>query len=399
VLAQLLSEESLDALQQMAGEMARAAVELAAGVGRRTGELCALSFSCLDYDTHVGDDDEQRSSPVLVHDMTKVGLTRCRLPIHDREAKIITAQQARVRAAFPATPTERLALFPRALKNPDGTKPVSASWLAWVMRRWVDALPRLDSPERDSRGLAVPFPRERIFPYAFRHSFAQRHADAGTPVDTLRELLGHRTIRVTLGYYRVTASRKRAAQDALGSLQIDAAGHLVRPGIGVLGSSEALREQVGRVAVPFGICTEPTNVAAEGSSCPFRHRCVGCEYFRTDPSYQPELEAYLAQLLADRERLTTTAPQLAEWARSDAVPSDGEIEAVRRLLRANGEVLAGFEPDDRERIDGAIATVRRDRAGLGASFPVEFRGLARQSRPSLFPTIERDAQRREAAGE
>ena len=41
-----------------------------------------------------------------------------------------------------------------------------------------------------------------MFPYAFRHSFAQRHADAGTPVDTLKELLGHDTVRTTLGYYR-----------------------------------------------------------------------------------------------------------------------------------------------------------------------------------------------------
>src|SRR6266702_3224319 len=39
-------------------------------------------------------------------------------------------------------------------------------------------------------GLPSPFPRELVIPYAFRHSFAQRHADAGTPVDTLKELLG-----------------------------------------------------------------------------------------------------------------------------------------------------------------------------------------------------------------
>jgi hypothetical protein len=59
---------------------------------------------------------------VLVHDMPKVGKHGCRLPIHDREATIITAQQARVRATFPDTPTDRLALFPRPLTNPDGTK-------------------------------------------------------------------------------------------------------------------------------------------------------------------------------------------------------------------------------------------------------------------------------------
>ena len=398
VMSQLLSEESLAQLEEMAGPIARAAVELAAGVGRRTSELCALSFTCLDYDSHVSDNGEQRASPVLVHDMPKVGAFSCRLPINDREARIISAQQARVRAAFPQTPPEHLVLFPRTLKNPDGTRPVSASWLAWVMRRWVDALDRLDGPERDATGLPVPYPRQRVFPYAFRHSFAQRHADAGTPVDTLKELLGHGTVRVTLTYYRVTARRKRAAQDALGPLQLDARGGRVRPGISELESSEALRDQVGQVAVPFGVCTEPTNVGAEGHSCPFRHRCVGCEYFRTDPSFQPELEGYLAQLLGDRERLAAAAPALAEWARADAVPSPEEIEAVRRLVRANTEVLAGCNAEERERIDAAIATVRKERAALATTFPVEFRGLARQPRPTLFPTIERAARLKEATG-
>ena len=150
--------------------------------------------------------------------MPKVVKTGCRLPVHDREAAIITAQQARVRAAFPDTPPERLVLFPRPLKNPDGTKPIAAAHLQRAMRAWVTALPRLDGPERGADGASLPFPRERVFPYAFRHSFAQRHADAGTPVDTLKELLGHDTVRTTLGYYRVTAKRKRAAQDRLGPL-------------------------------------------------------------------------------------------------------------------------------------------------------------------------------------
>ena len=70
------------------------------------------------------------------------------------------------------------------------------------MSAWVQALERLDGPARDRVGQPVPFPRERVIPYAFRHSFAQRHADAGTPVDTLKELLGHDTVRTTLGYYR-----------------------------------------------------------------------------------------------------------------------------------------------------------------------------------------------------
>ena len=53
------------------------------------------------------------------------------------------------------------------------------------MRAWVEALDRLDGPERDRAGNPVPFPRERVFPYAFRHSFAQRHADAARSSEDL----------------------------------------------------------------------------------------------------------------------------------------------------------------------------------------------------------------------
>jgi hypothetical protein len=216
-------------------------------------------------------------------------------------------------------------------------------------------------------------------------------------VDTLKELLGHDTVRTTLRYYRVTAKRKRAAQDALGPLQISADAQRVRPDGRALLPAEALREQVGQVAVPFGICTEPANVAANGRSCPFRHRCPGREYLRTDPSYQPELRAYLTQLLAGAERLAA-APELAEWARATAMPSPEEIETLRRLILANQEVLAGLGEQDRQRVQDAITTARRSRATLEAAFPAQFRGLARQASPSLFPTIDRSAERQARHG-
>src|SRR5207302_9039402 len=144
-----LSPDSLALLESRAGQTIRAAVELGAGTGRRTAELCSLRFTCLDYDIHVGEGGERRASPVLVHDMPKVGKTGCRLPVHQREADIISAQQQRVRASFPHTPIDRLVLFPRPLKNPEGTRPLGTAHLQRAMRAWVTALPRLDGPERD----------------------------------------------------------------------------------------------------------------------------------------------------------------------------------------------------------------------------------------------------------
>jgi hypothetical protein len=56
--------------------------------------------------------------------------------------------------------------------------------------------------------------------------------------------------------------------------------------------TERLREEIGRIPVPLGYCTEQHNVRALGAHCPFSHQCLGCEHFRTDPSHLPDLYAY-----------------------------------------------------------------------------------------------------------
>ena len=67
--------------------------------------------------------------------------------------------------------------------------------------------------------------------------------------------------------------------------------------------------------MPFGVCTEPTNVKAGGHACPYKYSCIGCGHFRSDASYLPELKSYLQQLLADRERILA-ATDVQEWARA-----------------------------------------------------------------------------------
>jgi hypothetical protein len=115
---------------------------------------------------------------------------------------------------------------------------------------------------------------------------------------------------------------------------VDRDGKRSRPLVARLLEAEATREAIGQVAVPFGVCTEPTNVKAHGQVCPFRHQCLGCTYFRSDPSFLPELRAYLTRLLADKERLRASLPELEDWAREAAVPSAEEIASLRQLTAA-----------------------------------------------------------------
>jgi integrase len=383
VLAQLLDEPALCLMERLQGPTARAAIELLAATGRRPSEICELGWDCLAYDTPVDEHGTQTRLPVLVHDMPKVARRGCRLPIDEATAQVIVAQKRSVAQRFPDTPPAQRVLLPRVSCNPGGRLAMKEIALARVIRRWVRALEAL----LDSDGHA--FARERVIAYSFRHSYAQRHADNGTPVDVLAELMGHANMNTTQGYYTVRDVRRRKAVQALAPLQIDRHGNQTRPVVEQLLESERLRRQVGQTAVPMGHCTEPSNVKAGGQACPYRYQCLGCEHFRTDPASQPELRDYLHKLLLDRERLAGAVPALADWARRDATPSEQEISALRALIRRNDELVDRLDPADRAAILDAIAVTRRVRAQLATKVPARLRTATRQPRPTLSPRAGR----------
>jgi hypothetical protein len=209
----------------------------------------------------------------------------------------------------------------------------------------------------------------RVIPYAYRHTYAQRHADAGVPIDVLAELLDHRNLNVTRRYYRIGEDRRRDAVDKVTARSFDRHGNRIWRDAAALLESEHARYAVGEVAVPYGTCTEPSNVRSGGGACPVRFRCVGCDHFRTDVSFLPDLTAYLDDLLRTRERLAAAIEGVDEWARADATPTGDEITRIRRLInRVRGDI-AGLTEPERTQIHDAVAVVRRHRAahtvGLG----------------------------------
>jgi hypothetical protein len=99
--------------------------------------------------------------------------------------------------------------------NPGGLIAMKEMALGRVIRRWVTALEVLVDVD------GHVFPRERVIAYAFRHSYAQRHADNGTPVDVLAELMGHANTNTTQGLLhrsrRPQTQSRRSARQGQGS--------------------------------------------------------------------------------------------------------------------------------------------------------------------------------------
>ena len=175
---------------------------------------------------------------------------------------MIVSQQARVAARFPATPTGELKLLPTDRRIPDGRHAITAFSLGLAHREWVDRLPALTTSE------GTPFDRRRVTLYAYRHSYAQRHADAGVPIDVLRELMDHRKLDTTTGYYRVGETRRRQAVERVATLVFDRRGNRVWRQAKSLLDSEHARPALGEVAAPYGVCTEPSNAKPEAVPAP-----------------------------------------------------------------------------------------------------------------------------------
>lgn len=307
--------------------------------GRRPIEVASLRTDCLETI------DGETS---LIWDNGKGKRNRRRLPIATGTAQGIQDWQAQ-RPGLPAHPRSDAYLFP-AITEVAGIPHIFPTLIATAIRLWAQSIPDLRDEALGPDGEPLQFDRSRITPYAFRHSYAQRHADAGTPVDVLRELMDHVSTDTTMGYFQVSLKRKRAAVKTLAALAVDRTGSPAP-------FASGLAYQRSSVAVPFGGCVEPSNVKAGGHACPIRFQCAGCPFYRPDPSYLPAIEQQINDLKADRE--SAEAMDAAEYVvrnLSEQVDAYAEVAATMR------QRLADLPADERAEIEEASAIMRRARA-------------------------------------
>ncbi|WP_052869326.1 tyrosine-type recombinase/integrase [Streptomyces niger] len=308
--------------------------------GRRLGEVASLKVGCVEQE----DDHYQ-----LVYDNHKAKRNGRRLPIPQSTAELITLWEQR-RGDLPLTKRAGPWLFPSSLHGSGrGTGHIRADSLSAVLRLWVDALPHIDSDVPGLDGQPLPFDRSQITAHAFRHTYAQRHADAGVPIDVLRDLMDHTSVNTTMGYYQVTLKRKREAIRTLAPLAVNRTGRTA--------PLPRAKYEIASVAVPFGNCTEPSNVKAGGESCPIRFQCSGCAFYRPDPSYLPAIEDHVRGLRSDRE--TADAIGAADFVLANLGAQINSFQAVANTMR---EQLAALPEDERRQIEEASKILRKSRA-------------------------------------
>jgi hypothetical protein len=305
------------------------------------------------------------SLPVFVYRPEKRPKTRKELPVFAEERRLIRRMQALARERFPDAEPARLPLLPRHKCNRDGRRSFEPTMLAAKMREWVGGLAELTGPDGE------PFDRKKVFPYAFRHSYAQRLADEGATESELMDLMDHESFETTRGYFRIRAERRRRAAELGRTALFDGQGRRLMRGLERLAEAERARMALGSLAVPYGACVEPANVASMGGAFKFMHKCLGCKHFRTDLSHLPALEAYERQLVAARERLSAEAEVdgLDRWAREAALPSQEEIDRVRFLIGRIREAMGELTFEERAELQELLTPERTNRSAILERLP------------------------------
>ncbi len=325
--------------------MFRAIYVILRDTGRRPAEVAGLDLDCLEYD--------QGEYQLVWHNMKGKRLRR-RLPIvQDTAGAIGDWKETRASLDIPAACAAHL--FPAVTGS---YQHLDSGYISRAIRLWADSIPVQDSAELGRDGSPLPFDRAKIFPYAFRHTFCQRYADAGIALHVLQSLMDHRSADTTAAYYQVSKKMKREAVNTLRVLAVDRTG-APRPA----GSAEAY--EMRSVAVPWGNCHEPSNVKAGGGACPVRWQCPACAHYNPDPSHLPAIEDQVRALKASLE--TARAIGAAGYT---IAGMEGEIADYGKVIAAMKAAMDAMPAAERREVEEASKILRRLRAGAQAAGPV-----------------------------
>ncbi|WP_181164219.1 tyrosine-type recombinase/integrase [Microbacterium foliorum] len=326
--------------------MHKTALELLAETGRRPNEVCSLKVGCVVE--NAPDWGETSGGFTLTYDNHKAGREGRTVPIGaDLARRVLEWEAHRQTLSLPDGFDEWLFPSPSAGRR-DANGHLTTGGLKRALKRLVASVPWLDSDVPDKKtGGYVRF-TGRLIPYSFRHSYAQRHADAGVGVEALAELMDHKSTSTTLNYFEVSEKRKREAAQTLAPLA------MTRHGAPAPFDS-AVAYEIAAVAVPFGGCVEPSNVKAGGTACPIRFQCAGCDMYRPDPSYLPAIETHVRSIRASLQ-MVRIAGTAAPWVIQNMVE---EIAAYEKVIEEMNRRLAEFTDEERQAIADSSVAMRK----------------------------------------
>jgi integrase len=120
-----------------------------------------------------------------------------------------------------------------------------------------------------------------IHPHQLRHTLATQAINRGMRLEAIAELLGHRTLRMTLVYARIS-DRTVADEYQAVTAKVEA---LYNDTLPPPATSKKLKSEYRRM-LGNGMCARPKTM-----DCTFDAICEGCGFFQTNIEFRPTLQA------------------------------------------------------------------------------------------------------------
>lgn len=256
--------------------------------GLRISELCTLPFDCL-----ICDDKHEwylkfyQMKPKQEHIIPLVNET---------VVGVIQAQQEDMRAQWGDRSPY---LFTRPLKRSRGQPlPFVRITFANRLNQWA-----LEKNIRDQHGRLY-----RLQSHQFRHTVGMRLINDDVPLEVIRRLFGHHTMRMTQVYARMRATKVREALEraALSRKTVNAQGETVK------GDARAndpdvqlIRKGIRGQTLPIGGCGRLVVLG----ECNYANKCVTCPMWLTSTDDLPALKSFYERAVRLKRRATEVGNQ------------------------------------------------------------------------------------------
>ena len=278
--------------------------------GLRVSDALKLRFDCLVRDAE--------SAPYLRyfnHKMKREAL----VPIDEELERMLAEQQRRLLTRWPqGTPV----LFPRKMRNVDGTRPTDSSTYRNGLRRWLTSC-----EVRDEQGRPV-----HLTPHQWRHTLATRLINRDVPQEVVRRILDHDSPAMTAHYARLHDKTIREHWEKARKVNISGQDVVLDPE-GPIAEASWAKQRLSRAtqALPNGYCGLPVQ-----QSCPHANACLTCPMFLTTAEFLPQHRRQRSEVLQ--------------------IISAAEARGQQRLVEMNQTVLTNLDTiitsldceDDRE---------------------------------------------------
>ena len=227
------------------------------------------------------------------------------VPIDTELAEAIAARRRVLNQKWPGAPV----LFPRVIRNDDGSEQVGDHTYRKALYRWI-----IRCDIRDEHGNPV-----HVVPHSFRHTLGTRLINRDVPQEVVRRILDHDSHVMTAHYARLSDTTIRRHWEAARKVNINGETIILDPD-GPLAEAAWAKQRIGRAtqAPPNGFCGLPVQ-----QSCPHANACLSCPMFITTAEFLPEHRQHRQQVV----QIITAA----------------EARGQQRLIEMNQQVLGNLD--------------------------------------------------------